>query len=512
MFDRIQKWADKPFNLKLFFVLVVTMALSIILPWFLEIYDNDIYFLIATGREIIENGLPTTNIWTIDNSDGFVTQQWLYAVALAAVSEFGAVGCFLFFILQFIVFSLLLVHFFRLKKVSTGFIIFALSVICLFSKLYAFNLRPQLITLILLLIECIALEHYRLSGKAAWLILLPVSMLLEINLHGSMWPMHFAVLLAYVVPAFYLKTANATCLTGKVKPVAIAFLSMCLMTIVNPYGFDNITYIIKSFTADTFDYLNIVETQPSTFFSTSGLCIIVNVAFVALCLYFKTIGSTSLNMTLGLTFMMMMFVRNQIFEPIALMYLLADTYAYIKDKNIDFRKDITRAMGCLLMCFVVFFGADCVIRVTDSFSSTDPMKTALQSACNYIKEQDIENPRIFTGFNFGGYFEWQGFTNVYMDARPELYTSDFTGDRHILSEYYTYCISGIHSNENMPNYTLPVKKAEIDAWFDGYDFDFVCVSNASEVYLASYMESRSDYSIVSECFNENYVLYERVSE
>ena len=96
--------------------------------------------------------------------------------------------------------------------------------------------------------------------------------------------------------------------------------------------------------------------------------------------------------------------------------------------------------------------------------------------------------------------------NLYMDARPELYTDTFTGDKHLLRNYATYCAYGF---DNTGVGTLT--RSAMDEWFNGYDFDYVIVSIKTEMALNVYMMSRDDYKLIEDVSEDGiYCLYKKV--
>ena len=278
---------------------------------------------------------------------------------------------------------------------------------------------------------------------------------------------------------------------------------MSLVMFINPYGIDNITYTMKTFAANTFNYVAINEIQKPIVLSIFGLSIITNITLI--CIYFKSISYTTLNITLGITFMMLFSIRNQMFEPIVLMYILSDINVQIKQIIQKITVKPTIIVNSVLIFAIVWFSANCLTHI--SYASITNSTT--QKACDYISEKGIDKPKIFTGFNIGGYFEWQGFTNVYVDARPELYTSEFTNDKNIIAEYSAYCINGIHLDKAQENYNLPVTSEEMYDWFNSYNFDYVYVDNSIEHYLAAFMLDNTNYQIVDKCTSNKYVLYEK---
>ena len=432
------------------------------MPVITAAFDTDMYFLIATGKEIVENGIPHTNVWTVNMSDGFVAQQWLYAVIVYAVNQFDYIGRFLFIVAELILLGLLFYHFFKLKGISKGLTTVSFVIMILFSQPYMLNIRPELITIILLLTECIALEHYMISNKAGWLILLPVSMLLEMNLHASMWPIHYAILLAYFVPAFYIGRDNNDKykLYKKWRQVLPFILVMTGIMFVNPYGIDGVMYIIRSLKADPFSLMNVMECVPAYIFSEVGACIILNIAILAVLIVKKLHSSTAVNITLGFSFMMAYTIRHIMFEPIVLTFILANLMDYVSTIKIDWKKDAVNGILPLLIAVDLYFlsaGVSSLFTLSDVQSGED-ITSGLAAIVDYIDDSVEPSDHVFTGFNTGAYLEYRGIRNVYIDARPELYMTEFIGKEKtdILSEYVTYCVYGRNSFRNTIDLGMPV--------------------------------------------------------
>ena len=88
MLKKIKNWLDKPLSMKVFVGSVFCIIVFYIMQRLTtSIYDSDMYFLIASGREILKNGIPYNNIWTIDSNSAIIIQQWLYDVILAFVDR-----------------------------------------------------------------------------------------------------------------------------------------------------------------------------------------------------------------------------------------------------------------------------------------------------------------------------------------------------------------------------------------------------------------------------------------
>ena len=116
-----------------------------------QAYDNDMWFIIASGREIVDNGIPMTNVFTWLPNLSTVIQQWLPdVVTYLTYSKFGIAGICVMVALQIaaLVASLLVLS----RKASggkmrleTSLILIAVSIPALGSYI---SVRPQILTMI----------------------------------------------------------------------------------------------------------------------------------------------------------------------------------------------------------------------------------------------------------------------------------------------------------------------------------------------------------------------------
>lgn len=509
MTDKSGNWINRAMPLKVF----LGLSVGLFIVWLLSsiatgIYDNDMYWLVATGREIIENGVPHVNLWTADNKAGFVAQQWLYAAGIAFADKLGPAGYSLFFGVQFVAFFLLSVVFFRIKNISGGKFVFSMALMLVLCQTYVFSVRPEIITLVLLLVECIALEKYHGTGKFAFLILLPVSMLLEINLHASMCVFHYVVLAAYLVPAFYCKTSVKNKLYAKWQVILPTVITMTAVMWINPYGTEAVIYTFKSFAAKSFKYLAVTEMMPADIISKYTLTLVPAFMLLFICVKFRRIESTSFNMILGFSALTAYATRNVMFMPIAFLFLLRDFWQAIDGKIIiNWTKDVKNylyfifAVGYIFICGNFLALTDIADGGIRKMSGYDEISDCI------VADAGTKNVKLFTGFDCGGFFEYEGFKSVYMDARPELYTSMFTGDKNILADYAAYCIgySGFTEDEMHSRTSFD----SIDDWFSYYDFDYIVANKGSETYLCGYLQSSEKYDVLCRN-NAGCILYKKV--
>lgn len=525
MSDTNISFFKKPMSIKAFWFLFILIFVGFNILGVLNCFDTDMFFMVSTGDYIIDNGIPHQHMWSIDRSSGFVAQQWLYAVILSALLKLGPLFIYLFMALQLTLFYFVVYKFCRIKGMSWPATALCLALVCVFNRYYGFNIRPQTITLILLFIECIALEKYKITHKILYLFVLPLVIIAEMNLHMSMWFVHFLVLFAYFCPAFYFKGAVSDHLFKEKKAVACTAIAMTVALFVNPYGIEGITYLFKSFTSGAFDYFeDIIEMQHPDIISANGFVCAFILVFLGILIKLKSIRSVTMNVALGFSVMMMMVTRNIMYLSIVTVYIMSDIYDYIVQSNkvINWKKDITRALYVISIPVILFMGVSVVNssikHVNNGIACNAPDYDAMCAIGQYLDEHANKDTHIMTTFSTGGYLEYIGYNNIYIDARPELYTAKFTGGKNIARDYNGYAETGMLVDVDIikKNFTgvnmKVITNDEMQAWLDYYDFKYFFV-DGTVPYLTGYLSASSDYELIElGTDTRGFMLYHRISE
>lgn len=120
---------------------------------------------------------------------------------------------------------------------------------------------------------------------------------------------------------------------------------------------------------------------------------------------------------------------------------------------------------------------------------------------SYLDENTEKDDVIYTGFNSGNYFEYAGYTNVYMDARPELYMKKVNGNVDVLPEYVKYGIYGIYGY-----FDGYISDDEYRKYLDTYEFHYFVID--IELRLRDYLEQDDNYRLILE--DNGFYLYEKI--
>ena len=224
-------------------------------------WNSDTWFLLETGRTVVESGIPHENPWSIDPSLGIVVQQWGHAAILYLVyAAGGALACDAFAsVLAAAACGLFLLcvseHAGRpLRSMGAGRAL-RLSA-CFLVGLYPWiNTRPQLWTLICALATMCVCERCRRRGTRRGLLAVPLIMVAQMQLQMAMaWLLPF-VCACYALPSTVGELRALAGPEGRHEwahahaKFLVAAAAMVVVMPVNPYGVAGMLYLFKSFDA-----------------------------------------------------------------------------------------------------------------------------------------------------------------------------------------------------------------------------------------------------------------------
>lgn len=221
--------------LQIIFLTAVAACWQLLFP-FTE--DADTIFVMNLGRYILEHGIPYVDPFTVHENLKLVAQQWLSGVFFwEAYKNFGVNGLLL---IDFVASSAMILLYWRLCLLVSGgnkILSFAMAFIVGLMIFPSAVPRPHILSTPLLVAEVFLLEKFTRTEKAKFLLpLLPISVLI-INLHAAVWLMTLVLCL----PFFFVRNVRHETF------LLAAMIGISLCGFINPYGFDAITYVFRSY-------------------------------------------------------------------------------------------------------------------------------------------------------------------------------------------------------------------------------------------------------------------------
>lgn len=461
------------------FRIVLSILITILVVyWVMGNYgDTDMWFILSSGKEIVTKGIPQINPFTYIGDLGIVIQQWGWcAITWLLYSNFGGLGLSLLCIGLYILMVYLFCKIADLYGASSKLSFLIVSIIfASLGGIYFLNIRPTIITIDLLLLQILIVETYIKSKDKKVLLWLILISLLEVNIHSSLWVMHFIFLVPYIFPAIPNYLVSFKNKRYDIKPLIFIMIPMFLIGFLNPYGLDGMLYLFNSY-GSGLNSLGIAELLPFSIFGYYGIIIIIMIITSCYIVFkddYVDWDSHVIYFLCGLSIFGIIHARNYIY------FLVGITLFFIyasRGKEFNITVKGTKQIGYLVPIVACIVVISQISKVNDYFKVSDSYYTPVK-AIEYIKEAGDEDSNIYTDFNQGAFFEYSG-VKMFMDARPEIYSKNVNKSKDILSDYIKYM-------------RMPVASKDYEEFLDKYKFEYVCVPK--ETSFSIFMENSRDY-------------------
>lgn len=475
-FYKIYKWS--PPTILLISALLIISLFATFLKFNL---DNDFWFIINTGKYIINNGFPTVEPFTIHSDLEFVVQQWLTDIIFyLTYSKIGIYGMLaLMTILNSIIFILL----YKICKLISGNKIKLSFVITMITGLiitfFYINTRPQIFDILFFLLELYLLELYINKKKNIYLLGLPLISIFMINLHASTWLMLFVFMVPYFIDGIInLKFFDKE--KYKIIPLIITTIIMFTVGLINPYGVEAITYLFRSFGIEAINEM-VYEMRTTSINQEIGMVTFIYILFILFTFYFNKKNKIKLRYLLlffGTCYLALSHNKGILYllvvGSLPIIYNLKNIA--IVDKN-EFiytskNKNIILIFGILI--FIIIYG----YMVYKSNLNLEN-KNSISSIVDYLDKIANKDIKLYTGYDDGGYLEYRGY-KCYLDPRAEVFLKSNNKKEDIFLEYY-------YLQEGFLNYKEFLEK---------YNFDYLLVSNKDILYQL--LDNEENYRYITE--------------
>ena len=470
-----------------------------------KVYDNDAWWLIATGREIVNHGFPRFNPWAVHEGMKIVIQQWIPSVILYNLYSLGGFPAIEILIgIQAILLIAILWLTCRQYSGNKDICCLLLILISVFSLSMYFSSRPHLYTMILYSLIVYILEKYRVSGNIRYLFVLPLLTLIHVNVQSSMAIFDVFVISVYCIPDFFAvinKKFNKGFLFEfkdsdyKRIPIVISMFVCCISMLINPYGIDGALYLINSYGAA--NYRNFIqELAPTVMFTPYGIAdlILIICGAIVIGINGKKVDFPLLVIFLVTTFLSIQHLRN---TWLVALFSLPFISRGIRDLNFPcfilpklHKKIYYLVFGIVLADIMLIYAYSTIWPTLVNnilIYKTDTFDLPLQ-ACDWIDENMVNNNlenkkiKVFNTFNNGSVLEFRGY-QVLMDPRPELWEPGITGlSEHYYEEYVDFQIGKVTIESLLER--------------DSYDFYLIRDNSPSEEFFLNHKDL---YQIEVEC-------------
>jgi hypothetical protein len=386
--------------------------------------DPDLWWHLKVGENILAtHRWPTVDPYSFTaGGQPWLAYEWLGDVFFAAVARIaGLQGLQALLIILSAAIMLALYGYatLRSRNSKAGFVVAALMLIL---AALNFNLRPQMLGYLFLILTLVALERFR-RGQSAALWFLPPLFLIWINTHGS-WEIGLGTLLFYWLCGLKeMRFGDIEMHAWKPEErmrLSLVFL-LCLAVIpVTPYGTRLAAYPFDVASSLPLNMTQIDEWQPmplNSFGPRLFLALVLSTIALQIAFRFKWrmedvvlfCGATAM----ALIHRRFVLVFVPFFVPVFASMLARWVPRYHREKDPYVLN--AALMAIMLGAMIHYFPSRS--QVEDNVSAHFPV-----NAVNYLKDHPASGP-MFNSYGFGGYLVYSRGDEhkVFIDGRGELY-------------------------------------------------------------------------------------------
>lgn len=225
-------------------------------------YDTDGWFLLSSGKYIMQNGIPYENPWAIDAPDGeyaIVIQQWLHdCILYEAYSAFGYHGVDAVAVIVSGIFFIVLYATVRIVsgKASPASC-YAACTVAIIGCTFYMSVRPTMWTMMCVCLVVAVCKTAAQRNIKKLYALLPVIMLFHAQVHMSMMWLDVFAAACFLLPDNLADLKHLPSHLRKKLPLIAAIAAMAVASCINPYGIDGALYLFSSYGAA--GYRNVIS-------------------------------------------------------------------------------------------------------------------------------------------------------------------------------------------------------------------------------------------------------------
>ena len=485
--------------------------------------DSDAYWLIETGRYIVENKtVPRINPWTYTEGLSIIVQSPLCAVLnylwysfSTGIESMWQLAMVENFILVFATIALS----YRFSKSRTTAFLSAILVEVFFVTYGLITTRPYQLTTAVMMFLIMNLEKAKqkdtMGGVFASVALITV--------FQANFQMASLIMIACFISCYAFGNGidrlrqKQRVRNGRIIAWILVYIEWFIFSLINPYGVDGLLYLFKSSEAMCLISGRIYEMQSPTTKSFAFIVMAVTLFFF----FYMAIKRKKWNMTEGFlvigSFLTTCLASRNFWMIVIAFVVMYTRMVNEKEKNLnsywnvklkelrcriaaDLPQSAFRLRSFLLdpskrkinisdFIHKLFRGGivivACLISTCTfllSFNAAQNSIKDTETLLSFIKEEIPETSKVYTSFNTGAYMEFLG-RKIYIDARPELYSKNITKcETDILQEWFNL---EWENTDSIPEY------------IETNDWDYYFVAKATPIYY--YLE----YGKVAECVFKN---------
>lgn len=194
-------------------------------------YDSDGWFLLATGREILKNGIPYANPWSFSSYRPIVVQQWLHDVLLYGsytLASYAGTIVYQALLAAIVALSIAFaIRGFDDRSLTLPRLLFCIGLALLGAGIYI-SVRPTAWSMACMCLTIGVCTRWKRTGDWHYLMALPAITVLHVNMQSAMWLLDVFIAGCFLLPERLSKFKSVTPeeMLSEIFPLSIALVAM----------------------------------------------------------------------------------------------------------------------------------------------------------------------------------------------------------------------------------------------------------------------------------------------
>lgn len=461
----------------LYIILIIFFSISIVN----KVFENDTYFAIAVGNKILDVGFYTQEDFVFVDGLEYENVRWIFDIIMANIyNNFNYLGIYIF-VMTITAIIGISIYYILVKEECPKIVSFILTLFTLYCAKDVFVPRAQILSFLIFIWEYYFIKQLIKNKEKKYIVVLFILSVLLANTHASVYPLFFVIFLPFIAEEiiakfkFLPKNDSKILIENKnaLKILIITFIVTFMGGLITPIGFAPYINIFKTVGEVSSDFIS--EMYPITpALRPESLYFLIIFAGIIGFSKAKTTLSDSL-ILLGFSLLSFSTIRSVYFLLFLGSFVIGDIFASLyKEYNLEKRKIDNKMENAILLLIglivVVISTKNLLSNLVEDYE--DP-ELCPSGVVNYIwnnyEEEQIKDMRIYNGFNFGSYMEFNGLP-VFMDSRAEIYLSTFN-DTSIIEDFLSISSGKIHYNDIFEKYDINYVLVEKDSIFKNYIYE-----------------------------------------
>lgn len=448
---------------KIIYIIFIVLILFFTISLVTKIMQNDTFFTIPIGEYIVQNGgLDGYDHWSFHENLKFTHSGWIFDLIIYYTYTFFEFrGVYVLILLVAGIISLVLFNT-LLKEKNNVLLSFFITLFSVFSIKSMYTARGQLFSFLVFIIELYEINRLLETGKKRHFIILLLLPIILANLHDTVWPIYFIIMLPYIAEIILskikiLKNNNPyKILIPEAKYgkwlIIVFIISLFTGALTPVFGtpYINMITVMQGLSKDY-----VTELTPVGILENWRLFAVITLTIMILAFSKTKVRLKDILFIFGFSIMALLAKRNTYFLfLIGSVSLCNIITAFLKEYNCEegFYKFFSNNIVLIIISIIIILISTNNLTRNMNRSYVDDTMYPIEATQWLLENTDVNNIKLYNHYNFGSYLELNKIP-VFIDSRSGIYCKEFN-DTEVMQDYMDLEEKGYNYEEIFEKYGI----------------------------------------------------------